>query len=205
MTGEDARRGPVAENRRARRRDDGYEAVRCLSDARFGGISGVAAWIFDAKRSGSRLGALRGRGGCGWRVRGVTLRCDGGLKAHPTSGFILRRKQRRQSAGAEIREQIDQRVEDAEQHQADACPEKARDQSLVTPRRDRLAHVVQDDSQVGIGVKRDGVGQGGSIKINDESRYRLFAHGSENQISHWCLFHGGRGDFSHPPCGPHPS
>jgi hypothetical protein len=102
------------------------------------------------------------RGGIGGRTcrlggsRGARFACRRGL------GLVLRREHGRQPAGAEIREQIDQRVEDAEQHQADARPEEARDQPLVTPRRNTLAHVVQDDSQVGIGVKRDGVGQGGS-------------------------------------------
>jgi hypothetical protein len=115
--------------------------------------------------------AAFGRGARGWRF---ALRPDGGRIVHPTTGRSGRRRVRRsagpqggivvrgqhgrQSAGAEIREQVDQRIEDAEQHQADTRPEEAHDHALVTPRRNVLAHVVQDDSQVGIGVKRDGVG-----------------------------------------------
>jgi hypothetical protein len=104
---------------------------------------------------------LRGCGG------GVAFRCDGRLKARPTSGFVLGRKDGREPAGAEIREQFDEGVEDAEQHQADPRPEHPHDHALIAPRRDRLAHVIQDDRQIGIGVKRDGVGQGGSCGMND--------------------------------------
>jgi hypothetical protein len=78
-------------------------------------------------------------------------------------GLITRRKNGRQPAGTEIREQIDQRIEDAEQGETDPRPEHPHDHTLVAPRRDRLAHVVQDDSQIGIGVKRGGVGHGNSL------------------------------------------
>jgi hypothetical protein len=86
---------------------------------------------------------------------------------HPTSGFVLGREDGRQPAGPEIGEQIDQRVEDAEQGQTDPRPEHPHDHTLVTPRGDGLAQVVQDDSQVGIGVKRGGVGHDGSFRLND--------------------------------------
>jgi hypothetical protein len=83
-----------------------------------------------------------------------------------TSGFVLGGENGRQPAGAEIGEQLDQRVEDAQKHQTDTRPEEAHDHALVTPFGDTLAHVVQDDSQVGIGVKRGGVGHDGSFRWN---------------------------------------
>ena len=82
-----------------------------------------------------------------WRPSGPLVRC-----------FVVRGQHGRQSAGAEIREQIDQRVEDAEQGETDPRPEDTHDHALVTPRGDGLAQVVQDDRQIGIGVKRGGVG-----------------------------------------------
>jgi hypothetical protein len=118
----------------------------------FGSVRAVAAGIVGegvaGRADGARDGALRGRGG----TRGGRLRRRIGGR------FVQRRKHGRQPAGAEIREQIDQRVEDAEQHQADARAEEAHDHALVTPRGDALAQVREDHCQVGIGVKRDGVG-----------------------------------------------
>jgi hypothetical protein len=138
--------GRANKDRRATWREDG---------ARFGSLGGGIAAIL-----GGRVGAGRADvAGCGLARR---RRRGGAGMVRAAFGrdlaLVVRREDGRQPAGAEIREEIDQGVEDAEQHQADTRPEHAHDHALVTPRRDRLAQVVQDDRQIGIGVKRGGVG-----------------------------------------------
>jgi hypothetical protein len=132
---------------RAERRPDGAGGIALSGRIGRGGATLNGARRADVARDGASLGFGLRTGGHSWRRSGpLVLR------------LALGRKHGRQSAGAEIREQFDQRVEDAKQHQTDRRPEKSHDQSLVTPRRDRLAQVVQDDRQIGIGVKREGVG-----------------------------------------------
>jgi hypothetical protein len=95
-----------------------------------------------ARRCGGRIG------GHGWR-RSCSL----------VRSFVVGGQHGRQFAGAEISEEIDQRIEDAEQRQTDPQPEHPHDHTLVTPCGDGLAHLVEHERQIGIGVKRDGVGQ----------------------------------------------
>jgi hypothetical protein len=138
----------------------------------FGCVGGFVAGIVsegmagraDVVRDGAHGGALRG-----WRL---ASRRDGGRNLGTAEvacgGRFVRGEQGRQPASAEIREQADQRVENTQQGQTDSFLEQPHDQPLVTPRRDGLAHVVQDERQIGIGVKLGGVGHDSSIRMIDE-------------------------------------
>ena len=73
------------------------------------------------------------------------------------AGALARRKDGRQGSGAEPGEQIDQRVENGEQREANLGCQHPHEPALVTVRHDALAHVVEGTLQTVGGVKREGV------------------------------------------------
>jgi hypothetical protein len=86
------------------------------------------------------------------------VRHDVGRIAHRATGIGFRREDRRKFAGPEGREEGDQDVQDVEQFVPDRRHHRPGDPTLVPPRGDVPAHVVEDTLQAAGGVKREGVG-----------------------------------------------
>jgi hypothetical protein len=77
--------------------------------------------------------------------------------------FVVRRQERRHRAGAVAGEECGEKVDDAEQQQADLLAQHPPDPNLVTIRHDSLAHVVEGTLQSVRGVRRGLVGHSGSF------------------------------------------
>jgi hypothetical protein len=134
---------------RAGGRGDAVLGAGIIGGGLVGGVREAVAGSGASRRRTGRIGGQRRRRG-GFPVPGFASRRD--------RGPLGRRKNGRESAGTEPGEEIDQGVDDAEQRQTDLRRQQPYHPALVPDRLDALAHLVEDERQVGGGAEGGGVG-----------------------------------------------